>query len=44
MAWQEICPMFVFSESQPWGGNAVLIVKKRLVLATFLYLDRQYVK
>ena len=27
--WQEIGPMVVFSESQPWGGNAVLTVEKR---------------
>ena len=41
--WQEIYPMLMFSESQPWGGNAVLTVEKRLVLTT-LFLDRQYVK
>ena len=27
--WQEIYPMLMFSESQPWGGNAVLTVEKR---------------
>ena len=42
MIWQEICPMFVFSESQPWGGNVVLTGKTVSFSYFHLNLDRQY--